>query len=148
MGPLPNIAVCFHKHNRRRREKNKRVLKGKIQATSHAKGLFYYTGQKVHSGYSRPSYRKTQMNFWANPILWGSQREYHSEREQLGWCQGSDLGCSHSRLPGGGNGKNRLDPNNLGWSVSGEAITLVPSSWIINIIYRLFSKLELIALIQ
>ena len=34
-------------------------------------GFLYWVDQKVHSGFSIPSHRKTQMNFLANPILIG-----------------------------------------------------------------------------
>lgn len=48
--------------------------------------------------------QKNPNEVWANQ-LFEDLREYHPEREQLGWCQGSDLGGSHSRLPQGGMGR-------------------------------------------
>ena len=46
---------------------------------------WHWVGQEAHSGFSVPSYRKTQMNFLASPILIESEGGGEKRREEGGW---------------------------------------------------------------
>ena len=69
-------------------------------------GHLLWVGQKVHSGVSMASYRKTRTNFLANPILVpGSERQ----RAQAGYVEGTTQ-RGNKRLNHGKGLKDHLSP--------------------------------------